>query len=533
MFAYVAHHMRFRTFLATFAAAALLPSFCFAQSSPEQLPIRAANRILEQGTWGPTPTPPTILQEKGLQAWFVEQVRAPISTYLDQPLLGTDGKNNNNLQPVQVAFFQNALNNPDQLRQRVAFALSEIWVVSETGGVNYAAAFPPLFNIFQNDAFTNYEQIMKDVTLNPAMGRFLNMVNNDKADPARGTSANENYGREIMQLFTLGLTQLNMDGSPVLDGTGKPVPTYTPNTVTAVSEAFTGWTYPPQPGTVTRGHNPLNYIGAMVPVQANHDTSAKDLFPGFTLPANQSAEQDLDGAIHALFMQPSLPPFISKQLIQHLTTSNPSPAYIQRVASVFANNGSGVRGDMQSVIYAILSDPEARAGDDPWLSPSPGYGHMSEPVLFILNLLRGLGGAVSSTSTVANAAGSLGQQLFYAPSVFSFFSPQYRTPDGSPAPEFQIYSTQSAASRANLVNAAIYNGRFDAGTTFNLSSYIAAASQPAALVDLINTVFFHEAMSDSTRAAISQAMSAVTAPSDKAKAALYIALTSGEYQIIH
>ena len=533
MFVSVAHHMRPSTFLATFAVIALLPPFCFAQDHPWELSNRTVNRILEQGTWGPTLTPPATLQKKGLQAWFIEQVGAPISTYPDQPLLNADGTNNNNLQPVQVALFQNALNGQDQLRQRVAFALSEIWVVSESGGVNYAAAFPPLFNIFQNDAFANYEQIMKDVTLNPAMGRFLNMVNNDKGNPAKGTSANENYGREIMQLFTLGLTQLKMDGSPVLDSNGNPAPTYTPSTVTAVSKAFTGWTYPPQPGTVTKGHNPINYIGAMAPVESNHDTSAKDLFPGFTLPAGQTAEQDLDGAIHALFMQPSLPPFVSKQLIQHLTTSDPSPGYIQRVASVFVDNGSGVRGDMQSVIYAILSDPEARAGDNPWLPVSSGYGHMREPVLFILNLLRGLGGAVSSASTVANSASLLGQQLFYAPSVFSFFSPEYRTPDGSLAPEFQLYSTQSAASRANLVNSAIYSGRFDAGTTFNLSSYITAASQPASLVDLINTVFFHEAMSDSTRAAINQAMNAVTAPSDKAKAALYIALTSGEYQIIH
>jgi uncharacterized protein (DUF1800 family) len=232
-------------------------------------------------------------------------------------------------------------------------------------------------------------------------------------------------------------------------------------------------------------------------------------------------------------MQPSMPPFVSKLLIQHLTTSDPSPAYIQRVASIFVDNGSGVRGDMQSVIYAILTDPEARAGDDATQAVSLRYGHMREPILFILNLLRGLGGAVSNTSTVANSAGLLGQQLFYAPSVFSFFSPGYRTTDGLLAPEFQIYSTQSATNRANLVNAAVYNGRFDAGTTFNLSPYTTAASSPDTLMTLINTVFIHEDMSDSLKAAINQAMDAVTAPSGKAKAALYVALTSGEYQIIH
>jgi hypothetical protein len=203
------------------------------------------------------------------------------------------------------------------------------------------------------------------------------------------------------------------------------------------------------------------------------------------------------------------------------------------VALVFADNGSGVRGDMQSVIYAILTDPEARAGDDASVAPSPAYGHMREPILFILNLLRGPDGVVSDASTVASSAGRLGQTLFYAPSVFSFFSPQYRTPDGSLVPEFQIYSTQSATDRTNLVNSAIYAGRFDTGTTFNLSRYVAAASHPDSLVALINTVFFHEDMPDSVRAAINQAADAVATPSAKAKAALYVALTSGEYQIIH
>jgi uncharacterized protein (DUF1800 family) len=525
--------MRLRTTLATFAVAAFMPGFCLAQENAWGLSIRTVNRILEQGTWGPTPTLPAALRQQGFDVWFAEQVNAPISTYPDQPMFTSDGKNNNVIKPVQVAFFQNALNGPDQLRQRVAFALSEIWVVSETGGIAYTAAFPPLFNIFQNDAFGNYEQLMKDITLNPAMGRFLNMVNNDKGNPAKGTSANENYAREVMQLFVLGLTQLNMDGSPVLDENGSPAPTYTQSTVTTLAKAFTGWTYPPMPGAVTRGHNPIYYLGSMVPVQSNHDTSEKKLFPGFTLPAGGTAEQDLDGAIHALFMQPSLPPFVSKLLIQHVTTSDPSPDYIRRVASAFTNNGSGVRGDMRSVVYAILADPEARAGDDVMMAGTPGYGHMREPILFILNLLRGLGGAVSDTSNVSNYAGQLGQTLFYAPSVFSFFSPQYRTPGGSLAPEFQIYSTQSATNRANLVNSAIYTERFDSGTTFNLAPYVAAASHPDSLTALINTVFFHEDMSDSVKAAIHQAMDAVTAPSDKAKAALYIALTSGEYQIVH
>ena len=339
---------------------------------------RAANRLMEQGSWGPTQTIDPVLLRFGLKGWFAEQMQAPISTFSDQPQLDSMGKNNNDLRPTQVEFFQNALSGPDQLRQRVAFALSEIWVVSNLE-VNNASAHPPLLRIFQQDAFANYEQIMKDVTLNPAMGKFLNMVNNDKGNPARGTSANENYAREIMQLFTLGLQELHMDGTPVLDGNGAPVPTYTQATVSNLAKAFTGWTYPLMPGRTGTGHNPAYYLGPMVPVAGAHDTSQKDLFPGYTLPAGQTAEQDLDQALHAIFMQPSVPPFVSKLLIQHLTTSSPSPAYVERVANVFADNGHGQRGDMRAVIRRILSDPEARAGDDPNSIDAPGYGHMREP----------------------------------------------------------------------------------------------------------------------------------------------------------
>lgn len=272
------------------------------------MPARAANRVLEQGTWGTTPSGSLLLESKGFDAWFNSQVAEPASSFTDQPLLNAAGNANTNLAPVQVVFFQHALTGPDQLRQRVAFALSEIWVISQLG-ISNATAFPPLMNIFQNRAFDNYEQLMYDVTLNPGMGHYLNMANNDKASGSRGTSPNENYGRELMQLFTLGLQQLNMDGSPVRDGSGNPIPTYSPTTVTNVTKALTGWTYGRASGTST-GHNPTYYLVPMVAVQANHDTSAKALFPGYDLPANQSADQDLRGALHAIFTQPSLPPFV-------------------------------------------------------------------------------------------------------------------------------------------------------------------------------------------------------------------------------
>lgn len=513
--------------IAALACLTALPGVCLAQSG---LTHRAANRILEQATWGPTPTPDATLETKGFEAWFASQLTAPVSTYSDQAEFNSLGNNNTNLAPVQVEFFQNALSNPDQLRQRVAFALSEIWVVSEVSE-NNASAFPPLYRIFQKDAFGNYEQLMKDVTLNAGMGKYLNMVNNDKANRTKGTSANENYGREIMQLFTLGLNKLHPDGTPVLDSAGNTIPTYTQADVTALSNALTGWTYGPMPGFTTTGHNRAYFLPPMVAVEANHDTTSKVVL-GSTLAAGLSAEQELDDALHIVFTQSSLPPFICQQLIQHLVTSNPSTNYVERVTNIFEDNGAGVRGDLKAVVHAILTDPEARTGD---ISDSDdaSFGHMREPVLFVTNLLRGLNGTLASTSTVANQATNLGQQLFYSPSVFSYFAPGYRTTNGLLAPEFQLYSAQTAANRANEVNSAIYGGQFDAGTKFNIAAFTSAAASNASLIKLINGVFFHDDMSSSLQSAITSALTPLTAPADKAKAALYVALTSGEYQIIH
>src|SRR4051794_2157574 len=241
--------------LARLAVIVLLPLMGRAQTP---MSPRAVNRVLEQGTWGPTPAGSLLLEKKGFTAWFNNQLAVPASSFADQPLRNAVGNANTNLAPVQVAFFQHALNGPDQLRQRVAFALSEIWVISELE-ISNATAFPPLMNIFQNRAFDNYEQLMYDVTLNPGMGHYLNMVNNDKANTNRGTSPNENYGRELMQLFTLGLQELSLDGSPVHDGNGHPVPTYSPTTVTNMTKSLTGWTYGKASGTTT-GHNPTYYL---------------------------------------------------------------------------------------------------------------------------------------------------------------------------------------------------------------------------------------------------------------------------------
>jgi uncharacterized protein (DUF1800 family) len=465
----------------------------------------------------------------GIGAWLDRQFAVKTSDLPDQPVLTEAGKPNRDLRPVQAAFFRNALSGEDQLRQRVAFALSEIWVVSAVEAPN-AYAMPPYWRILRDHAFGNYRDLMKAVTLSPAMGRYLNMANNNRGDPARGTAANENYGRELLQLFTIGLEQLNPDGSPVLDANRNPVPTYSPDVIPEMARALTGWTYPAKPGAAPKNNNPPYYLGAMIAVERNHDTGAKTVLGGATLEAGQTAEQDLDALLDILMRQETMAPFVCRQLIQHLVTSNPSPDYLARVSAVFLDNGSGVRGDLKAVVAAILTDPEARAGDDPDADPAPGFGHLREPVLLLAGLLRGLNGALGETSAIYNRSAQLGQTLFYPPSVFSYFSPEYRTPKGLPGPEFQIYSTQTAALRTNVINALLF-GRLDKGTTVDLTPF--AKTDMGAMLDSIGAVFLHGAMSDALRQAALEAAQAAATPLARTRAALYVVLTSGEYQVIH
>jgi uncharacterized protein (DUF1800 family) len=432
---------------------------------------------------------------------------------------------------LQVNFFANALNGSDQLRQRVAFALSEIWVVSNVDLGN-ASAFPPILRLFQKDAFGNYETLMKDVTLNPAMGHYLDMANNNKGNPARNTAANENYSREFMQLFCLGLYELNINGSIENGPDHQPLPAYTQSTVTNLAKMLTGWTYAPVKGAADHNNNPVNFLVPMEYHDAEHDTTAKTIF-GVSFPAGTTAEQDVDEAINLVFRQRSLPPFVSKQLIQHLVTSNPSPAYIERVASVFENNGSGVRGDLKAVIHQILTDEEARAGDLESFSSEPNFGHFREPVLYLANLLRGLNGQMTATSSIAGYAKQLGQNLFYPASVFSYFPPDYEV-NGLLAPELDIFDTQTSVARTGVVNSAVFAGHLDAGTTFDLAPYITAETAgQAQFMALVSKMFFHDAMSSQVENSMEEAMGGVTAPADKAKAGLYIALTSNEFNVIH
>lgn len=490
----------------------------------------AAVRFLEQSTFGPTPDLVTQVEQTGITPFLSGQFSAMPAAYPVPFPTASD------LTPTQEFFFTNALTGYDQLRQRVAFALSEIVVTS--GNTIPPQAMATYVNMLSQDAFSNYRTIMQDVTLSPSMGAYLNMVNNDKPNAAANTHANENYARELMQLFTIGLYELNPDGSLQLDSNSNPIPSYDQNAVQAMARAFTGWTYPTISGSSPQIHNPTDWIGPMVAFDSNHDTDAKTLLSGTTLPAGQTALQDLNGALDNLFNHPNIGPFISRQLIQRLVTSNPSPAYVSRVAGAFASGtfstfGSGQRGDMKAVIAAILMDPEARRGDNPATAVATD-GHLREPMLYLTNLLRAFG-AKSDGFAPLNVAFSLNEAPLNSPTVFNFFPPDYVIPGTALlGPEFELQTTATAMGRINFINSFVYWG-LGSGTFLDFTVYAnLAGTDVNQLVDALNTLLLHGTLSASSRAAILTAVNAVPSGSsqnlNRAKMAIYLIASSSQYQ---
>jgi uncharacterized protein (DUF1800 family) len=523
--------------------------------APQPLATAAdAARLLDQATFGTTAADVAHVQSVGAAAYIAEQVAATPTQYTGfsyvphtapancvyDAATPTDAssicsRDSYSLFQVQRGFFVHALNDPDQLRQRVAFALSEIFVVS---GVDIYEAYgmADYQNMLLNDAFGNYRQLLQDVTLSPVMGNYLNMVNNDKPNPTLGTSPNENYAREVLQLFSIGVVELNPDGTVQLDGTGAPIPTYTQDVIEGYSSVFTGWTFPPLAGATSKWTNPVNYDGVMVSFPAHHDPIAKLLLNGVTVPANQTPEQDLGTALDAIFNHPNVGPFIGKQLIQHLVTSNPSAAYVARVSAVFANDGQGVRGDLAAVVKAILTDPEAR-GDAP---AAANFGHLREPALYITSVLRSLGGQ-SDGVYPRSASSAMGQNMFTPQTVFNFYPPSYAIPGTQNlAPEFGIENAATDLARANFVNTLVMQSGAAAdptvsGSTGTSISFTAlgAVTDPTALLTQLNQTLMHGSLSSQASAAILTAVAAqsTTDPTAAARAAAYLILTSGQYQV--
>ena len=498
-------------------------------------------RFLEQATFGPTPQLIEHVKAVGFAAFLEEQFQAPMSSYPTLPLYPTTRdttacpngsacqRDNYTMYPLQNRFFVNALYGEDQLRQRVSFALHQIVVVSGVD-VTQPSWMAPYLQVLDRNAFGNYRQLLFDITLNPAMGNYLDVNGNTRTRP------NENYAREVLQLFSIGTVRLNMDGTPQLDASGRSIPTYTQDTVNNFARVFTGWRFATAPATGVP-----NYIDPMVANEPQHDVAAKTLLNGVVLPAGRNTRQDLNDAIDNIFNDANVAPFVSKQLIQHLVTSNPSADYVARVAAAFNGGTFAGRGDMKAVIRAILLDPEAR-GD---AKTDGTYGRLRHPAQFIANILRAFGagsadGTGPSDGYLNPQSVNMGMDVFRPPSVFSYFSSAFAIPatGGVRGPEFGIFSTATALRRANFVNPMVFSRiavgtNSPTGTSIDLSPLLPLTSNPGALVDALNTLLLHGTMSAEMRSSIVTAVTAVSPANalKRARTAVYLVLTSSQYQV--
>ena len=415
--------------------------------------------------------------------------------------------------------------------------------------------------ILSNNAFGNYRTLMGEMTLNPTMGVYLSMALSTRNNP------NENYAREVMQLFTVGLYMLNQDGTLQLDGSNNPIPTYDQNGVNNLTKVFTGWSFCSSIGQTCPNAQVgiQNYIDPMLLVNSQHDLTAKTLlsYPGVVnqnIPACTGctgsaiatyANASMNQALDNIFYHPNLAPFVSKNLIQKMVTSDPSPAYVGRVAAVFNDNGLGVRGDMKAVVRAILLDPEAR-GD---VKTDPTFGKLREPVLYATNICRAFNvrsadGAMQSDGyfTGRSEFNGMAQVPFMSPTVFNFFPPGYVVPGTAMlGPEFAIMTTGTSIQRANFGNRFVFTSPPIAGGTTNapngtsldfsdLQALAQADVSGGLLVDELNRRMLHSTMSDAMRSTILTAVLAVPAVTgenflQRARQAVYLVATSSQYQV--
>ncbi len=549
-----------------------------------------AARLLTQATFGPTKAEIDSLTGGSIDTWLTTQLALPFTshrsaTVADRTTFGGSGSFTNwnaiHAPNRQSAWFKTSLTAPDQLRQRVAFALSQILVISDVslGDDNQAEPLAHYYDQLGNGAFGNFRTLLETVTLSPMMGLYLSSLRNSKATfdgtGATLTTPDENYAREVMQLFTIGLSQLQPDGTLALGADGLPVATYDQTTITEMAKVFTGWAYPStnltQFRTATR-----NYIAPMQLFPSFHDDTAKNLSPVTTtlLPAGQGGTLDLKAALDALFNHPNTGPFLSKQLIQRLVTSNPSPAYVYRVSQKFNDNGSGVRGDLAAVVRAILTDYEARS---PVVAANVTFGKLKEPLLRLTALLRAFNASstsgrflgyrvhvngtpidgttpvpatsgeittVSSATRLDNLQGSLAQAALRSPTVFNFFHPDYILPGplaaaGLVTPEFEITDDNYSISVPNLlrtyVNAVIPTS---GGVPTAAAPYVllldltyeqTLVATPSALLDHLNLLLCAGTLPAAAKTRITTALAALPAATttlDRAKSAVLLVLTS-------
>ena len=545
-------------------------------------------RFLEQASWGPTPAEVTRVKAMGFRAYLNEQFSLTPTNFakgsnfpdlpfptddssLQCPTTSADPNYNQTvclrdfytMYPVHRTFFSNALYGQDQLRQRVAFALHQILVVSGNSEVNRPSWMTIYLQALDRNAFGSYKTLLNEITLTPAMGEFLDMRLSTR------TSPNENFAREVLQLFSIGTDVLNPDGTQQRDALGNTIPSYSQTDVNEFTRVFTGWNF-----ATAIGAGITNYRDPMVPRGGqNHDAGVKTLLNGFSIPACSSpngtaniacAQSDMAAVMQHLSNHPNVGPFISKQLIQHLVTSNPSPAYVERVARVFNNDCNGLypqgcsntRGNLRFVVQAILLDPEAR-GD---VKTDPNYGKLREPAQYINGFLRAFNvksfdklstsdGVLGNRSS-GDFTGSLDQFIFQPPTVFSYYQPGYEVPGTKIlGPAFGILSTTTTLRRANNINTLVYTGVSSnltptvaspdrpRGTSIDIANLEALAGNPIDVVNALDALLLHGTMHPQMRTSIVTAMNAIndanvtTRNQKRARTALYLVATSSQYDI--
>ena len=470
----------------------------------------AAARLLEQAAFGPTPAAIARVKQLGAAGWIDEQLALPETPI---PVPGSDNR------AAQSQYLNRLAAAPDQLRQRVAYALSQVIVISINKN-NYPEQIVPYLQALSRHAFGNYRALLGEISTSPQMGKYLDIANSNK--PTTGGGANENYARELLQLFSIGLVRLNPDGTPTLNASGQTIPTYTQAEVQQLALAFTGWTY-----AGSGNNNWENFSGPMVPRDVNHDMRAK-AFLGCNLPANQTTQQDMTAALDCVFAHPNVGPFISLRLIRSLVKSNPSPAYVQRVAAVFNNNGSGVRGDLKATVRAILLDPEARND-----TADASSGRLKDPFFHVLSIARALGGSISATNQAAWSFSRTGQTPLAPPSVFGFYSPLFRAPQSSLyGPEFQIYTPTEATLRGNFIWELLTNPGVDFPGV-SITRFVNLGGDIPALINACDQTFLYGRMSPAMRQSLATAIAAQQDNNNRALTALYLTLLSGQHAVQH
>jgi len=499
-----------------------------------------AYQFLNQGSFGATEAEAQGVISMRQEEWINDQLQKTVSRQL--PHLQA-------LPPPQFPFqlhadrvdiwFRNSLDGEDQLRQRVAFALSEIMVVSQLGALsNLPFAVADYYDVLAENAFGNYRDLLGEVTLHPAMGVYLSVLGNEKPDPVNNIRPDENYAREVMQLFSIGLVELNIDGTEKLDNQGQPIPTYSQEIIEGFAHVYTGWTFAGAPSFRQARPTQFNQIIPMQLYPGFHDTEAKTLLNGVVLPAGQTGEQDLAGALDNIFNHPNVGPFISIRLIQRLVTSNPSPGYVRRVAEVFNNNGSGVRGDLGAVVKGILLDDEAH--------PSMAMeidGKVKEPLLRLTQLWKAYNATSNSGRFPLNAAYILfGQGPLQSPSVFNFFSPFYTPPgeirDSSlVAPELEIATEYQNTLFTNYMFFQVFglnhtNGDLEDDDVYiNFQEEMNVAGDINALIDMVANKLLGGQISDTLRQEITGMVERIPETDTVIRAAetIYFVVTSPEY----